>query len=188
MNAQFEIDRLRKQLTEARKSEPEQIAALRQRVSALEQERARRESAAKAKAAKPPLDPESAAAREIKGLKTRAKNLQSELARARAKHGHIATFVILKVVGAITALRVTPEAEQIGLDISQHGEWRIRGSTAWQTSCRPSRASYDLRGILADLKGPERSPLPTDADREQALKAFNAWKSDNRAAEQRKAR
>ena len=34
----------------------------------------------------------------------------------------IATFVILKVVGAITALRVTPEAEQIGLDISQHGE------------------------------------------------------------------
>jgi ammonium transporter, Amt family len=34
----------------------------------------------------------------------------------------IATFVILKVVGFITALRVTPEAEQIGLDISLHGE------------------------------------------------------------------
>jgi Amt family ammonium transporter len=34
----------------------------------------------------------------------------------------IATYVILKVVGFITALRVTPEAEQIGLDISLHGE------------------------------------------------------------------
>jgi Amt family ammonium transporter len=34
----------------------------------------------------------------------------------------IATFVILKLVGVITALRVTPEAEQIGLDITLHGE------------------------------------------------------------------
>ena len=34
----------------------------------------------------------------------------------------IGTFVILKVVGAVTALRVSPEAEQMGLDISLHGE------------------------------------------------------------------
>jgi Amt family ammonium transporter len=34
----------------------------------------------------------------------------------------IATFVILKVTGVITELRVTPEAEQIGLDITLHGE------------------------------------------------------------------
>jgi Amt family ammonium transporter len=34
----------------------------------------------------------------------------------------IMTFVILKVVGFITALRVNPEAEQMGLDISLHGE------------------------------------------------------------------
>jgi Amt family ammonium transporter len=34
----------------------------------------------------------------------------------------IGTFVILKLVGVITALRVTPEAEQMGLDVSLHGE------------------------------------------------------------------
>jgi Amt family ammonium transporter len=34
----------------------------------------------------------------------------------------VMTFVILKVVGFVTALRVTPEAEQMGLDISLHGE------------------------------------------------------------------
>ena len=34
----------------------------------------------------------------------------------------IGTFVILKLVGFITALRVTPEAEQMGLDVSLHGE------------------------------------------------------------------
>jgi Amt family ammonium transporter len=34
----------------------------------------------------------------------------------------IMTFVILKVVGFITPLRVNPEAEQMGLDISLHGE------------------------------------------------------------------
>ena len=34
----------------------------------------------------------------------------------------IATFVILKLVGYVTPLRVTPEAEQMGLDVSLHGE------------------------------------------------------------------
>ena len=34
----------------------------------------------------------------------------------------IATFVILKVVGFFTVLRVGPEAEQIGLDVTLHGE------------------------------------------------------------------
>jgi Amt family ammonium transporter len=34
----------------------------------------------------------------------------------------IGTLVILKLVGAVTALRVTPEAEQIGLDVTLHGE------------------------------------------------------------------
>src|SRR5436853_4398630 len=34
----------------------------------------------------------------------------------------VCTAVILKLVGFITALRVTPEAEQIGLDITLHGE------------------------------------------------------------------
>jgi Amt family ammonium transporter len=32
------------------------------------------------------------------------------------------SFVILKVVGALTALRVSPEAERSGLDLSEHGE------------------------------------------------------------------
>jgi ammonia channel protein AmtB len=30
--------------------------------------------------------------------------------------------VILKLVGVLTALRVTPEAEQMGLDVTLHGE------------------------------------------------------------------
>jgi Amt family ammonium transporter len=34
----------------------------------------------------------------------------------------VMTFVILKVIGFVTALRVTPENEQMGLDISLHGE------------------------------------------------------------------
>ena len=34
----------------------------------------------------------------------------------------VLTFVILKLVGVLTALRVTPEAEQMGLDVALHGE------------------------------------------------------------------
>jgi Amt family ammonium transporter len=34
----------------------------------------------------------------------------------------VCTAVILKIVGFITALRVTPEAEQMGLDVTLHGE------------------------------------------------------------------
>ena len=34
----------------------------------------------------------------------------------------VLTFVILKLVGFVTPLRVTPEAEQVGLDITLHGE------------------------------------------------------------------
>jgi Amt family ammonium transporter len=34
----------------------------------------------------------------------------------------IMTFVILKLVGVLTALRVSPEAEQMGLDVTLHGE------------------------------------------------------------------
>jgi Amt family ammonium transporter len=34
----------------------------------------------------------------------------------------ILTFVILKLVGVLTALRVSPEAEQMGLDVTLHGE------------------------------------------------------------------
>jgi Amt family ammonium transporter len=34
----------------------------------------------------------------------------------------IVTYLVLKLVGFVTALRVSPEAEQMGLDISLHGE------------------------------------------------------------------
>jgi ammonium transporter, Amt family len=34
----------------------------------------------------------------------------------------VLTFLILKLVGVLTALRVTPEAEQMGLDVTLHGE------------------------------------------------------------------
>ena len=34
----------------------------------------------------------------------------------------VATFIILKVVDAVVGLRVSPEEETMGLDLSQHGE------------------------------------------------------------------
>ena len=34
----------------------------------------------------------------------------------------VGTFVILKVLDAVMGLRVSPEAESDGLDLSQHGE------------------------------------------------------------------
>ena len=34
----------------------------------------------------------------------------------------VATFVIVKVVGLVLGLRVKPEAEEMGLDLSVHGE------------------------------------------------------------------
>jgi ammonia channel protein AmtB len=32
------------------------------------------------------------------------------------------SVAILKVIGALMGLRVTPEEEELGLDLSQHGE------------------------------------------------------------------
>jgi len=34
----------------------------------------------------------------------------------------VVTFVLLKVVDAVLGLRVSPEEETLGLDLSQHGE------------------------------------------------------------------
>jgi Amt family ammonium transporter len=34
----------------------------------------------------------------------------------------VMTFVVLKVVGAIVPLRVSPQSEIEGLDVTQHGE------------------------------------------------------------------
>jgi Amt family ammonium transporter len=34
----------------------------------------------------------------------------------------VATFIVLKIVDALVGLRVSPEAERMGLDITQHGE------------------------------------------------------------------
>ena len=34
----------------------------------------------------------------------------------------VMTFIILKLTGFITELRVAPEAEQMGLDVTLHGE------------------------------------------------------------------
>jgi hypothetical protein len=138
MNAQLEIDRLRRQLDEARKAEPEQIAELRRHIRGLEAERARRDAAAKAaqtKAAKAALDPNSEAARQIKGLVTRVRNLTSELAHARAKHGHM---------------------------------------------------TFATESLIAKALHPDATP--SHKDREHALKAFNAWKVDSKAARRDRAR
>jgi len=82
LKAMFEIDDLRAQLAKAKAAEPEQVRALRQRVHDLEQERARRDSAAKAaqtKAEKPALPPDEARERRIKALETQVKNLKIKL-------------------------------------------------------------------------------------------------------------
>jgi Amt family ammonium transporter len=34
----------------------------------------------------------------------------------------LATFVLLKVLGLVTALRAAPRSEGMGMDVSQHGE------------------------------------------------------------------
>ena len=34
----------------------------------------------------------------------------------------VGSFLLLKLIGVFTPLRVTPEEEEAGLDISQHGE------------------------------------------------------------------
>src|SRR3712207_1046918 len=34
----------------------------------------------------------------------------------------IATFVILKLIGLVTALRAVPRGEGVGMDVTQHGE------------------------------------------------------------------
>jgi len=39
-----------------------------------------------------------------------------------AVYAFVLTFVILKLVGAVTALRLERDDEDLGLDISQHGE------------------------------------------------------------------
>jgi len=73
-----ETDRLRAQLAAFDKLESEQVRALRQRIADLERRLVRRDSAAEA--VKPQLDPDSAAAIEIEGLKTWVQNLRRELA------------------------------------------------------------------------------------------------------------
>jgi Amt family ammonium transporter len=37
-------------------------------------------------------------------------------------YGAVATYIILKIVDVVIGLRVTPEEETEGLDITQHGE------------------------------------------------------------------
>jgi hypothetical protein len=94
------------------------------------------EIAAAPKPPKPQLDPDSAAARTIKGLQTRAKNLQNELAHTRdllnkvaMKHGHMDFKTSSLISKALHSDNGTPSAELL----------------------------------------------------EEAFKAFNAWKADNKA-------
>ena len=34
----------------------------------------------------------------------------------------VATFILLKIVDVLVGIRVTPEEETLGLDVTQHGE------------------------------------------------------------------
>jgi Amt family ammonium transporter len=43
-------------------------------------------------------------------------------ALAVAGYAGLATFLILKLIGLVTPLRVQAEQERVGLDMSQHGE------------------------------------------------------------------
>jgi ammonium transporter, Amt family len=42
--------------------------------------------------------------------------------KSSAALGGVDTFIILKIVGAVTTLRMSQEDEFAGLDLSQHGE------------------------------------------------------------------
>ena len=41
---------------------------------------------------------------------------------AAAIYSFVASFILVKVIGLVIALRPSPEDEMMGLDISQHGE------------------------------------------------------------------
>jgi Amt family ammonium transporter len=40
----------------------------------------------------------------------------------------VATWIILRLIGLVTRLRVKPEAERVGLDIAEHGEMLSPGA------------------------------------------------------------
>jgi hypothetical protein len=94
----------------------------------------------KPKAERPPLDPDSAAAREIKSLKTRIKNLQSELAY-------------------------------------------IKGHYKAQSAAKHGLMTFEAASLIAKALHPDSTP--SHAVREEAFKAFTAWKSDKGAARRR---
>jgi hypothetical protein len=82
MNAMHEIDGLNRKLAAACKSEPDQVRALREEIDALKKRLVRADASAKAtqtKAAKAALDPDSDAARQIKGLLTQTQTLRRKL-------------------------------------------------------------------------------------------------------------
>jgi Amt family ammonium transporter len=48
--------------------------------------------------------------------------IQATAVAAAANYSFVASFILVKVVGLVIALRPSPEDEMMGLDISQHGE------------------------------------------------------------------
>jgi hypothetical protein len=137
MRAELEIEGLRRQLADAQRDEPEQVAALRKRVRELETARARiTVAAAKPKVAKPPLDPESEAARRIASLTTANRNLRQELATLRRDYATTARHN-----GAMTSEAVRLISKALHSDHSPTAKDREDGLKAFNSWKADSRAA-----------------------------------------------
>jgi Amt family ammonium transporter len=60
------------------------------------------------------------------------------------------TFVILKVLGAMTALKAAPRTEGLGMDVTQHGE-EAYGNGEGSILVLPSEAAPDSAAIVATI-------------------------------------
>lgn len=144
MHAQLEIDRLRRQLEEARKAEPEQLAALRRRIIALEQESARRDRAAKA-------------------ARTKAANAAAAAPIDGEKDPRIA------------------QLEKMNSDLRKRIA-RMRANFE-ESLNRKGRMTFAAEAVIAKALHPDATP--SHKEREEAYKAFTAWKADSKAAQRR---
>jgi Amt family ammonium transporter len=61
----------------------------------------------------------------------------------------VATFIILKVIGLVFTLRVTPEEEEAGMDISLHGEDAYRDLTLGGTTVNTGK--HVVAGSAAEI-------------------------------------
>ena len=88
---------------------------------------------------KPPLDPDSEAARQIKGLKTRVKNLQGELAQERELYGR--TLLNLGRMDFATSSLVAKALHPDAAPSAKIREDAYKAFTAWSADSKAAGRS-----------------------------------------------